>query len=31
MSEHDDMMADLFNAIEAVPDGPDLEIGRAHV
>ena len=25
MSEYDDIMADLFNAIEAVPDGPDLE------
>lgn len=25
MSEYDDMMADLFDSIEAVPAGPDLE------
>jgi hypothetical protein len=26
MSEHDDIIADLFDEIEAIPDAPDLEI-----
>jgi len=25
MPEHDDIMADLFNAIEEIPAGPDME------
>ena len=25
MSEHDDIMADLFDAIEEIPAGPDVE------